>query len=62
MYITYRNLGILFLVRLGWYTPGNSYQYFVTSTSQSWQNSRILCQQLGGDLASIGLRDFDVLM
>ena len=58
---TDRNLSILFLVRSGWYTPGNSYQYYVTNSSQSWQDSRMICQRLGGDLASVGLRNLSIL-
>ena len=62
-YRTYRNLGILFLlVRMGWYAPGNSYQYYVTNTSQPWEESLELCRDYDSELASVGLRNFSILM
>ncbi|XP_076824194.1 CD209 antigen-like protein C [Clavelina lepadiformis] len=41
----------------GWYTPFNGYQYRLTETEQNWQESRRLCQAMGGDLAAVGMRN-----
>ncbi|XP_076824182.1 CD209 antigen-like protein 2 isoform X1 [Clavelina lepadiformis] len=41
----------------GWYTPSNGYQYRLTETEQNWQESRRLCQAMGGDLAAVGMRN-----
>ncbi|CAK8695442.1 CD209 antigen-like protein 2 isoform X2 [Clavelina lepadiformis] len=44
----------------GWYTPNNGYQYKVVDTVQTWQESRVLCQDMGGDLAVVGMRNLAV--
>ncbi|XP_076808832.1 hepatic lectin-like [Clavelina lepadiformis] len=41
----------------GWYAQPNGYQYMVTETRQSWQQSRDICRNKGGDLAVNGMRD-----
>ncbi|XP_076824190.1 CD209 antigen-like protein C [Clavelina lepadiformis] len=45
------------LAESGWYTPSNGYQYRLTETQQNWQESRRLCQAMGGDLAAVGMRN-----
>ncbi|CAK8695843.1 unnamed protein product [Clavelina lepadiformis] len=45
------------LTEYGWYAPSNGYQYKVLISRQSWQESRRLCQDLGGDLAVAGTRN-----
>ncbi|CAK8695844.1 unnamed protein product [Clavelina lepadiformis] len=42
---------------VSWYSPLNGYQYKVLSSTQSWEESRRLCQGLGGDLAAVGMRN-----
>ncbi|CAK8695694.1 unnamed protein product [Clavelina lepadiformis] len=42
----------------GWYSPNNGFQYQLSSTKQNWQESRMLCQQIGGDLAALGIKNF----
>ena len=44
----------------GWVTPFNGYQYKLTEHTQSWQDSRRICQRLGGDLIVYGFRDVAV--
>ncbi|CAK8695821.1 unnamed protein product [Clavelina lepadiformis] len=38
----------------GWFASSNGYQYKMTISAQSWQESRILCRQMGGDLVAVG--------
>ncbi|CAK8695841.1 unnamed protein product [Clavelina lepadiformis] len=45
---------------VSWYSPLNGYQYKVLSSTQSWEESRRLCQGLGGDLAAVGMRDLTI--
>ncbi|XP_076808773.1 CD209 antigen-like protein D isoform X1 [Clavelina lepadiformis] len=42
----------------GWYSPNNGFQYQLSSTKQNWQESTMLCQQIGGDLAALGIKNF----
>ncbi|XP_076809671.1 alpha-N-acetylgalactosamine-specific lectin-like [Clavelina lepadiformis] len=44
----------------GWYAPSNGYQYKVMTSTQSWEESRRLCQDLSGDLAAVGMRDLTI--
>ena len=46
----------------GWIAPFNGYKYKATATSQSWNASRSLCQEEGGDLAQYGVRDVAIRM
>ena len=41
----------------GWIAPFNGYQYKASPNRQTWNESRSLCQQWGGDLAQYGARD-----
>ena len=41
----------------GWIAPFNGYQYKATTTCQTWNASRSVCQEEGGDLAHYGVRD-----
>ena len=46
----------------GWIAPFNGYQYKATTTYQSWNASRSVCQEEGGDLAQYGVRDVAIRM
>ncbi|XP_076817837.1 C-type mannose receptor 2-like isoform X1 [Clavelina lepadiformis] len=39
---------------LGWFVAGNGFEYKLTRREQSWEESRTVCQQMGGDLATKG--------
>jgi len=54
-----RNAGYMHLDD-GWITPFNGYQYKETSTIQSWEDSRTICKNWGGDLAVYGVRDIAI--
>ncbi|XP_076808329.1 CD209 antigen-like protein A isoform X2 [Clavelina lepadiformis] len=41
----------------GWFASSNGYQYKMTISAQSWQESRMLCSKMGGDLAAVGMRN-----
>ena len=41
----------------GWFNGLNGFQYKPTPSAQSWQESRQVCQSMGGDLAAEGFRD-----
>jgi len=41
----------------GWITPFNGYQYKVNVNTQTWDESRIVCQSWGGELIVHGFRD-----
>ena len=41
----------------GWISPLNGYQYKVNQTRQTWDESRTMCQNLGGDLIVHGFQD-----
>ena len=41
----------------GWYATGNCFQYQVITTAQSWDASRRIRREKGGDLAAIGIRN-----
>jgi len=43
-----------------WFNAGSCYEYFLIQTKKPWQESRELCQGLGGDLAHKGIRDLNV--
>ena len=40
----------------GWITPLNGFQYKHVNTTQSWNSSRVLCREMGGDLATHGIQ------
>ena len=41
----------------GWISPLNGHQYKAIHTSQTWYESRTMCQNLGGDLIVHGFQD-----
>ena len=46
----------------GWIAPFNGYQYKATMRSQSWDESRSICQSWGGDLIVYGFRDLTIMV
>ena len=40
-----------------WVVPLNGHQYRAATGGLSWNESRSLCQQLGGNLAQYGIQD-----
>ena len=44
----------------GWINPFNGFEYNLLKTSQSWNYSRILCQEMGGDLATHGIQAWEI--
>ena len=46
----------------GWIAPFNGYKYKAITTGQSWNASRSVCQEEGGDLAQYGVRDVAIRM
>ena len=56
-------LKLNFTAEPGWYSagnPGNCFQYQRSNTEQNWEDSRKVCQKIGGDLAHKGIRDLNV--
>ena len=40
----------------GWIAPFNGYQYKFINSSQSWEKSRTICRNFGGDLIVYGIQ------
>ena len=43
----------------GWVAMFNGYQYKLTPKAQMWNESRTVCQAMGGDLAVYGIQDME---
>ena len=43
----------------GWISPLDGFQYKSIANGQSWQSSRSKCQEIGGDLATHGIQDWE---
>ena len=51
---------ISFVGETGWFvagTPGTYYEYQRSTSEQNFMDGRTYCQQIGGDLAHLGIRD-----
>ena len=44
------------ILEQGWYITSDGYIYKLTTGRQSWEKSRQLCQEWGGDLAVHGVK------
>ena len=43
-----------------WIAPFNGYQYKITESTHSWEESRRICQDWGGEMVVYGVRDFQM--
>ena len=43
----------------GWIAPMNGFQYKMSSSWQTWENSRMTCESWNGDLIAHGFQNYE---